>query len=155
MGDNVNPTTYPLNIHHKQSTWSTFWLLISLLIFTACLGGGSKKQPATTGDTVLLEQGSQGTVVCNATCSQWGQCGAKTDGSGNVILAGRGGPAVINHELIFPAQTQVLIEGQEIRSLQPVAGGDPINMNFYYITTTDGTKGGWVAGWCVQAASGQ
>ncbi|MCB8943782.1 MAG: hypothetical protein H6658_08505 [Ardenticatenaceae bacterium] len=145
--------THTTPIHLQRSTWPVFWLLISLLIFTACLGGGGNNQSNRTGDVVLLEQGGQGKVVCSAACLQWGQCGAKTDGSGNVVLAGRGGPTVVNHELIFPAQTSVLIDGQEVRTLQPISGGDPISMNFYYVVTADGTnKGGWVAGWCVQAA---
>ena len=135
----------------KRSTAPIFWLSISLIIFTACFGGGGAA-PATTGDAVLLERGTEGTVVCSATCSQWGQCGSKTDGTGDVVLAGRGGPATSNHELIFPANSQVLIDGHEARTLQPANLGDQFDMNFYYIIATDGSnKGGWVAGWCVQA----
>lgn len=137
----------------KKSISPTFWLFISLIVFTACVGGGGS-DPAVTGDVVLLERGSQGTVVCNAACSQWGQCGSKTDGTGDVVLAGRGGPAVSNHELIFPANSQVLIDGHDTRTLQPTNLTDPMNMNFYYVIATDGSnKGGWVIGWCVQAAS--
>lgn len=135
------------------SATAIFWLLISLVVFTACFGGGGddNNSSAITGDTVLLDSGTQANVVCTAVCAQWGQCGDRTDGSGQVVLAGQGGPAVVNQELIFPNNTPIQIDGQEIRTLQPVTG-EPMNMNFYYVIATDGTtKGGWVAGWCVQA----
>lgn len=139
----------------QRSTLPILWLFIALLVFTACLGGGGGDNAQTiTGDTVQLERGTQGTVACTAVCSQWGQCGARTDNGAQVVLAGQGGPAVINQELIFPHNTPVQIDGHEARILQPIVGGDPMNMNFYYVISTDGTnKGGWVAGWCVQAAS--
>lgn len=140
--------------HSPKSILPLFWLSLSLLIFTACLGRSGDNTVATTGDTTQLPLASQGTVMCNAACAQWGQCGDKTDNTGKVVLSGRGGPAVINHELIFPDNSPVFIDGHEVRTLQPVVGGEPMNMNFYYVLTTDGTnKGGWVAGWCVQTAN--
>ena len=144
-------TTITTNLH--RSTRPLFWLAISLLIFTACLGGGGEDTPSpATGDAELLQPGTQGTLVCNAACSQWAQCGDRADNSGKVILAGRGGPAVMSHELIFNHETPVTVNGQETRTLQPAAA-EPINMNFYFVTANDGSnKGGWVAGWCVQAA---
>ena len=139
------------NLH--RSALPTFWLAMSLLIFTACLGGGDDSPPTVTGDAIVIQPGTQGVVACTGACSKWGQCGEKADNSGQVVLAGRGGPAVVNHELIFDHNAPVTVNGQEVRLLQPVAGGDPINMNFYFVTTNDGNnKGGWVAGWCVQAA---
>jgi hypothetical protein len=59
---------------------------------------------------------------------------------------------VAAHELFFPNNTAVQINGQVLRNVQPVNAGEPFPMNFYFVTATDGSnKGGWVAGWCVQA----
>ena len=128
------------------------WLVISFLAFTACLGGGGNGAVATGADT-LFPAGTPGTLVCNAACSQRAQCGRRVDGLGEVVLAGGGGPLVANHELFFPNNTAVQIDGQVLRTLQPANASEPFTMNFYFVTATDGSnKSGWVAGWCVQAA---
>lgn len=139
-----------INTTFKRQAVPSFWLFISLLIFTACLGGRGSDDNTVTGAEVAIALGSQGTLVCSESCLQWGQCGSRVDGTGEVILAGRGGPLVASHELIFPTGTVVQVEGQDVRTLQPAVGGEMFEVPFYYVVTADATKGGWVAGWCVQ-----
>jgi hypothetical protein len=128
------------------------WLVISFLIFTACLGGGGAGEGVVTGADTVFVEGTLGTLVCSATCAERAQCGSRADGGGDVVLAGGGGPLVAAHELFFPNNTAVQINGQVLRNVQPVNAGEPFPMNFYFVTATDGSnKGGWVAGWCVQA----
>jgi hypothetical protein len=149
----VNPANLVLTKHRQRQLMPVIWLVISFLVFTACLGGGGGGAVATGADSVLVA-GTPGTLVCNAACSQRAQCGSRVDGGGDVVLAGSGGPLVANHELFFPNNTAVQIGGQVLRTLQPANATEPFTMNFYFVTATDGSnKGGWVAGWCVQAAT--
>lgn len=141
--------------HRQRQLVPIIWFLISFLVFTACLGGGGDgggDAVVTGADTVFVD-GTLGTLVCTSACSRRGQCGSRVDGQGDVILAGSGGPLVSSHEIFFPNNTAVQIGGQELRNLQPVNAGEQFPMNFYFVTATDGSnKGGWVAGWCVEAA---
>jgi hypothetical protein len=148
----VNLANPILTKYRQRQRMPIVWLVISLLAFTACLGGGGNEAVATGADSLLLA-GTPGTVVCTAACSQRAQCGSRMDGQGEVVLAGSGGPLVATHELFFPNNTAVQIGGQVVRTLQPTNASEPFTMNFYFVTATDGSnKGGWVAGWCVQAA---
>jgi len=148
----VNPINLTFIRHPQRPLVPTIWLVVSLLVFTACLGRGN--EAVTTGADTLFAEGTPGTLVCNDVCAQRAQCGRRVDGAGEVVLGGSGGPLVSNHELFFPNNTAVQIGGQVLRSLQPVNAGEPFTTSFYYVTATDGsTKGGWVAGWCVQGAA--
>ena len=148
----MNLANPALTKHRQRQLLPIVWLIISFLIFTACLGGSGGDAVVTGADTSFVE-GTVGTLVCSTECARRGQCGSRVDGQGDVVLAGSGGPLVANHELIFPNNTAVQIGGQELRTLQPANAGEPFPMNFYFVTATDGSnKGGWVAGWCVQAA---
>jgi len=130
------------------------WLFISLLIFTACLGGGGNNNNDDVDDSVPLDI-NQGRVVCNNRCNDRGQCGDRTDGGGQVILVSSAGPTLEGHDRYIPAQTDVQILGFEMRTLQPLAGGEPSQLPFYFVSTFDQTRQGWVAGWCVRPPEGQ
>jgi hypothetical protein len=129
------------------------WLFISLLIFTACLGGGGNNNDAVVDDSIPLDV-NQGRVVCNNKCNDRGQCGERTDGTGQVVLINSAGPTAEGHDRYIPAQTDVQILGFEMRTLQ-FNGGEISDLPFYFVSTMDQTRQGWVAGWCVAPPEGQ
>ena len=145
-------TIYASNSHNQHVIAPYIWLFISLLIFTACLGGGNNNA-AAVDDSVPLD-GNQGRVVCNNRCNNRGQCGDRTDGTGKVVLINSAGPTAEGHDRYIPAQTDVQILGFEMRTLQ-FSGGEQSELPFYFVSTLDQTRQGWVAGWCVRPPEGQ
>lgn len=131
---------------HSAGRGLVLWLLLAamVLLVAACGGGG--------GQVADIQPQSQARLVCSEECRARGQCGTSLDG--RIFVLGREfEPAVDAHDRLFPQDTVVTVNGSEIRTLQTIqpepAGGEPFPHTFYHVTTVDGSKSGWMSGWCV------
>lgn len=120
---------------------------LTLVILTAC--SLINQQPTLGSQTTFAPQ-TEAVLTCSSECANRGQCG-DTAAQGTVVLGSGGGPATRFHELFFPADARVTINGSDTRTLEPLIGGDQFDMTFYHISVVDTGKSGWVAGWCVAA----
>ncbi len=126
-------------------------LFTCLLLFTACsLINRNIEPPAILGHDILLQ--GQGRLVCSSECAERGQCG-DIRGQGSVVLGGRFEPLTVEHDVYFPANTQVTIMGVQTYQAMLVSQGEPFLANFYVISLPDGEMG-WVAGWCLAQVDG-
>ncbi len=120
----------------------------AVLLLTACFGGGNDDalpSPAEESPTSLT-----GEVIlsCNQACTDRGQCGTLADGRA-VVLGSLEGPAVINHNLTFPANATAVIQAASTNVIETIANPTRSEQTFYQVALSDGSKMGWVAGWCV------
>jgi len=120
---------------------------LALLILTAC---SLINSTPTLGSQTTFASQSEAILTCSAESANRGQCGDTAE-QGAVVMGGLGGPAVRYHELLFPAESRVTVNGSDVRTLEPLIGGEQFDLTFYYVTVVDGGKSGWVAGWCVAA----
>lgn len=133
----------------KTAVFQSLWLIV-LAVLVACGGGG--ETTVTLGTDVQAPLAGQAVLTCSAQCAARGQCGTAPDGQ-TVVLGGVAGPTLQPHDRLFPNNTTVMIGLSEIRTLQLVS--DPnqqAQVPFYAVATTDQSRTGWVAGWCVAAS---
>jgi len=123
----------------------------AVLLLTACFGGGNDEAalpPPEGGSSAPLT----GEVIlsCNQACTDRGQCGTLADGNA-VVLGNLEGPAVINHNLTFPANTTAVIQAASTNIVETVANPTRSEQPFYQVVLSDNSKMGWVAGWCISS----
>ncbi len=138
--------------HDRRFLTPIVYLVISLLILTACLGGlgGDAEVPAENAEAAPIVEGNQGSLTCTDKCRNRGQCGDRVDGQGTAVLMGAAEPKLTSHERSLPAGTVVQIQRKEPRSMQSIANGEVIDQTFYLVTSLDNTVAGYVVEWCVQ-----
>lgn len=124
-------------------------LLLTLLLLSACLGGGKNNQ--APGDAALLENGAA-TLTCSQACADQAQCGESSD-RGQVVLLNADGPATRNHSLAVPVNTGVNIQLAQPWPARRVATGEDIQVTFYLVDIPERTTMAWVAGWCIQGTA--
>ncbi|MFQ5437008.1 MAG: hypothetical protein ACE5FD_19290 [Anaerolineae bacterium] len=118
-----------------------------LIILTAC---NRINQQPTLGSQTTFPPQTEAILTCSQECAARSQCGDTVE-QGTVVMGSGGGPATRFHELIFPAESRVTINGSDVRTLEPLIGGDQFELTFYHVTVIDSGKSGWIAGWCVAA----
>lgn len=126
---------------------SPILLGLMLVVLTAC---GLINSTPTLGSQTTFAPQSEAVLTCSQECASRSQCGDTAE-QGTVVMGGGGGPATRFHELIFPAQARVTINGSDMRTLEPLIGGEQFDLMFYHVTMIDSGKSGWIAGWCVAA----
>lgn len=89
------------------------------------------------------------TVRCSESCAGYGQCGALNNGN-DVVLGRTDQPAVIGHDVTFPAGARANIQANETRTLINDTNGGQFDQQFYLVMLEDGSKAGWVAEWCLR-----
>lgn len=124
------------------------FLLLWLLLLTACLGGGNK---GVLGDDAALANGTA-KLVCSQECANQGHCGDTADGA-KVVLLNSLNPTTRAHDLLLPVDSEVQINGGRSEMAIRIATGESLAINFYQVTASDRT--GWVAGWCIQGQPAQ
>ncbi len=121
----------------------------AVLLLTACFGSANEDAalppPAEQSSAPLT-----GEVIlsCNQTCTDRGQCGTLADGRA-VVLGSLEAPAVINHNLTFPANATAVIQAASTNVIETTTNPTRSEQTFYQVVLSDGSKMGWVAGWCV------
>lgn len=128
----------------RRSTIQLLLFASILALATACTLLNSPRY----GNELELELDSQARVTCSEECSARGQCGTSLDES-IYVLGSIDGPRVDNHNRAFVNDSAVTIKSRVPQNLQRLEDGQQFSMNFYEVTTTDLTKAGWVAGWCI------
>ncbi len=120
---------------------------LALVVLTAC---GLINSAPTLGSQTTFAPETEAVLTCSAECANRSQCGDTVE-QGTVVMGSGGGPATRFHELLFPAEARVTINGSDVRTLEPLIGGEQFDLMFYYVTVVDSGKSGWIAGWCVAA----
>jgi hypothetical protein len=121
--------------------------LAFLLLSTASCTRRKEETPYLMGDQSELALGETATLVCSDQCRGSSQCGKLN--SEQVILASSRGPAMADHDLLFPHGLTVTVAGRETRLLENVSDASRSQqLDFYAVVTADG-RAGWVAGWCI------
>lgn len=123
-----------------------------LLLLTACLGPGNNSDTPAENPAAEPPLPLTGEIFlrCTPACADRGQCGTNADGN-NVVLGKGIGPAVINHDLLFPDGATAVIQASSIMDIETIATQTQSKQPFYQVILSDGSKMGWVAGWCVQS----
>lgn len=121
------------------------WLVLTLVLLTltACI---SLFSGTRLGSELVLE--NSGTLICSTDCINRGQCGEADNGT-RYVLGGLDGPKVDNHNRVFAEDTPVNILNTASQNVLTNADGQQTSLTFYYVTTEDLSKNGWVAGWCI------
>lgn len=119
-------------------------LLVLLMITSGCSvfrrGDGGQKlgtESVLTGEAVL---------VCGVECSERGQCG--TADQGPMVLLSTSGPVTSGHDMAIVADTPVVIERQEVRTVIQLSTSEELQVPYYMVNVPDRGQA-WVAGWCV------
>lgn len=119
-------------------------LLVLLMITSGCSlfrrGDGGQTlgtESVLTGEAVL---------VCGTECSERGQCG--TADQGPVVLLSTSGPVTSGHDMAILADTPVVIERQEVRTVIQLSTSEELQVPYYMVNVPDRGQA-WVAGWCV------
>ena len=121
----------------------------AVLLLTACLGRSSNDTPPAADAPAAPLTGNVA-LRCTPACTDYGQCGTLTDGR-SVVLGSLEGPAVADHNLIFPADATAVIQASSTNVVETITNPTRSEQTFYQVVLSDGSKTGWVAGWCVQA----
>ena len=126
-------------------------VFISLLLLTSCsiLGGSGDDNGGASqnGQQALLE--GEARLACTDQCAAHYQCGPSTLPEGrSVILLHTNGPATVNHNMIIPVETTVVINQPRPETAVRLATQEQIPLNFYQVTIPEQGQG-WVAGWCL------
>ncbi|MCA9958339.1 MAG: hypothetical protein KC443_04865 [Anaerolineales bacterium] len=118
-----------------------------MLVLTACSLLNRDASAATLGHDTQLE--IEAITTCSQSCRERGQCGTTAE-QGTVVLGGVFQPLTNSHDMFFPIDTRVSINGVTPYVLRQVSDGQQFSINFYNVIAPDG-KSGWVAGWCLAA----
>ena len=146
------------NIHQQGRSTALYRIIIGLfllLLLTSCggglFGGGDDAAPAdgSAVDAAIEAVPQSGTLSCNELCGAEGQCGTRADGTA-VVLGHSVQPATRDHDRLFPVNTPLLILNRQPRLVQRITG-EQLTVDFFQVQLNDGSVGGWVAGWCVNA----
>ncbi len=127
-----------------------FFLLL-LLLLTACLGGGDDdaEAPAAAAEQASALLSGNVQLQCTAQCAARGQCGTAVD-STQLIFGGKAGPAVENHDVLFPANAPAVVQSTLAKPAEEISSATQFDLNFYQIALADGSQSGWVTEWCVR-----
>ena len=120
----------------------------AVLLLTACFGSGNEDALPLPAGQLPVPLTGEVTLSCNQTCTDRGQCGTLADGRA-VVLGNLEGPAVTNHNLTFPADTTAVIQAASTNVVETITNPTRTEQTFYQVILNDGSKTGWVAGWCV------
>ena len=123
--------------------------IILFLTFALLLSGCSvlnRDPDPVLGNEIHIPDAAAGTITCSDRCEVKSQCGT-TDGN-KVIMGGTSAPVVSEWDMMLADETAVFIITSQQRIVQKV-NGEQENIYFYNVTANDGSKSGWIAGWCV------
>ena len=123
--------------------------LTAVLLLTACFGGSNDDTQSPPAEESSAPLTGEVILKCNQACTNRGQCGTLGDGRA-VVLGNLEGPAVSNHNLTFPADATAVIQAASTNVVETIADQTRSEQTFYQVALSDGSKSGWVAGWCVR-----
>ena len=125
-------------------------LVTAVLLLTSCLSRVNNDSNGQSQEN-LPSGPLEGQVVlrCNQACTNRGQCGTLPDGN-KVVLGRLEGPAVENHNLVFPTESTAVIQASSTSIVETIVNPTRSEQLFYQVVLSDNSKMGWVAGWCVR-----
>ena len=124
--------------------------MVILFTLTACSLINQETDTAVLGHTTTFAIDTTAVLTCSQECANRKQCGTANEQS-DVILAGRDRPQTGPHDIFLPATQSVTIRNATTVSVQYLPSNEQASLTFYDVVLADGSKSGWVAGWCVAA----